>query len=468
MLQSVCCRGCLSKMVEIDRLKADRDRLRRENARLKRKLGKAGRTIREAPFGSSTPSAKLPVKPNSKEADRGKMGGARHGHKGHGRRGAGSSGADALARRIRGPAVCPDCGGPMHSKGTRERLVVDCEPMRRTETVYKLERRKCPRCGRRADAEAPEVLPKCLYGNRLLAFVASEHYLHGTTLGRLESRTGIGCGSLVDALHQLARRLEPLMPRLVADYRAANVRRADETTWRENGLNGYAWLFAAMRTSIFRFRVTRSSEVPAEVLGPKPLPGVLVVDRYAAYNIAPCDLQYCFAHLLRDVGDLGTEFPDDPQVAAFVEALAPELAAAMSLRGLDISDEEYLRRARKLRDSIVAIAQTEANHPGVQNLQSIFRENARRLYHWAEDRNVPAHNNDTERELRPLVIARKLSFGSQSPRGRHTREVLMSVLHTLRKRTPDPPEALCRALNALARDPKQDIGTLLLGPKDNP
>jgi transposase len=450
-------------MVEIDRLKKERDRLRREVARLKERLGRKDRTIHEAPFGSATPSSKLAVKPNSSEENRGKMGGARPGHKGHGRPGADSA-AGAAVRRIECAATCPDCGGVLHSKGLRRRLVVDCAPMRRTETVYELERRRCPRCGHRVQAEAPGVLPKCLYGNRLLSYVATEHYLHGITLGQLEARTGIGCGSLIDALHQLAGRLEPVIPRLVAEYRAARVRRADETTWREDGLNGYAWLFATDRLSIFRFRVSRSSKIPGELLGDRPLPGVLVVDRYAAYNVAPCELQYCYAHLLRDLQDLGREFPEDPQVTTFVDALAPELAAAMHLHSLGLSDEQYRERARGIRDRIISIVESEANHPGIQNLQSIFRENAHRLYHWAEHRAVPAHNNETERELRPLVIARKLSFGSQSPRGRHTREVLMSVLHTLRKRTPDPATALYEALNALAENPSADPAELLLGP----
>jgi hypothetical protein len=59
------------------------------------------------------------------------------------------------------------------------------------------------------------------------------------------------------------------------------------------------------------------------------------------------------------------------------------------------------------------------------------------LYHWVENRAVPADNNRAERELRPTVIARKVSFGSQSDAGAKTREVLMSVVHTLAKRVGD-------------------------------
>ena len=74
---------------------------------------------------------------------------------------------------------------------------------------------------------------------------------------------------------------------------------------------------------------------------------------------------------------------------------------------------------------------------------------------------MPAENNFAERELRPLVVARKISFGSQSRRGAATREVLMSVLHTLRKRTSDPAPAFKTCLNQMAANPKADPFDLL-------
>ena len=62
------------------------------------------------------------------------------------------------------------------------------------------------------------------------------------------------------------------MPRLGADYRASRVRRTDETTWREDGFNGYAWLFASADTSLFRFRVSRSSDIAEKLFGTGPDP----------------------------------------------------------------------------------------------------------------------------------------------------------------------------------------------------
>src|SRR5205823_446067 len=85
-----------------------------------------------------------------------------------------------------------------------------------------------------------------------------------------------------------------------------------------------------------------------------------------------------------------------------------------------------------------------------------------RLYHWTRHPSIPAENNRAERELRPLVIARKISFGSQSERGLHTREVLMSVLHTLRKRSENVFESFTRALDALALKPSRTPFDVLL------
>jgi hypothetical protein len=77
---------------------------------------------------------------------------------------------------------------------------------------------------------------------------------------------------------------------------------------------------------------------------------------------------------------------------------------------------------------IKALDHSPAQHPGIQKIQNIFRDRATRLYHWAKSPAIPADNNRAERELRPLVIARKISFGSQSEQGALTRETLMIVL----------------------------------------
>ena len=443
------CKGCLSKQQKINELEE-------EITSLKSKLRYQERTAKEGFFGSSTPSSRVPVKPNSPTGDKRNRGGAKPGHKGHGRSSIREQDADKV-EKIHIGNTCPDCGSILEDKGTKTRAVIDCQPVKMKKVVYYLERKRCPRCKKIISARPPGVLAKCLYSNQLLAYVAFQHYIYGNTLGQIEKQTGIGYSSLVDAMHQLSKRLKDVPNSLIEVYRDSEVKHADETGWRTDGNNGYAWLFCTPKISIFRVRRTRSASVPREIFGEKPVPGVLVVDRYNGYNKMPCSIQYCYAHLLRTVKDLEKDFPENAEIKSFVEALAPQLTNAISLRTLDITDKQFKRQAAKIKNEIIDITNGQARHPAIQKIQDIFREKSDRLYHWAEDRNVPADNNLAERELRPLVIARKISFGSQSDAGAKTREILMTVLHTLKKTTVDVTGAFKSALDKLAEQGDIDI-----------
>ncbi len=442
------CKQCLEKQRRINELEE-------EIASLKHRLRYQERTAKEGFFGSSTPSSKRAVKPNSPPQQSRNRGGGKVGHPGHGRSAIEEQQADQL-ERLTVADVCPDCGGPLEDKGVRSRAVIDCEPVRMKRMLYHLERRCCPRCRRVFSARAPGVLTKCLYGNQLLTYGAVQHYLYGHTLGQIEKQTGVGYSSLVDAMHQVAARLKDVPKALIQAYRDAPVKHADETGWRTDGQNGYAWLFCTDTISLYRFRRSRSARIAQEVFGERGVPGVLVVDRYNGYNRMPCLIQYCYAHLLRDVQDLEKDFPENAEIQSFVEALAPQLAKAISLRTLDITDKQFKRQAARIKSEIIRITHRQARHPAIQKIQDIFREKADRLYHWAEDRRIPADNNLAARQLRPLVIARKISFGSQSEDGAMTREILMTVLHTLQKRTPDVTAAFKAALDKLAEQPDID------------
>jgi len=187
----------------------------------------------------------------------------------------------------------------------------------------------------------------------------------------------------------------------------------------------------------------------------------LVVDRDSGYNKVPCAIQYCYSHLLREVQDLDKEFPEVAEVHAFVSTVAPQLALAMGLRTQPLSEPEFARQAATLKAQIMASMEAPSHHLGIHRIQEIFRAHADRLYHWADDRRVPAENNLAERDLRPTVIARKVSFGSQSDAGAHTRGVLMSVLHTLKKRHVEVVAHLKGVLDHLALDIHQDPFPLL-------
>lgn len=447
------CPECLAKQQLIDRLTE-------ENQSLKQRLRIRERKDRDGFFGSSTPSSKVPIKPNVTESKQRNPKGGQPNHRGAGRK--------AFTHTDRTVEVlspvgthCPDCGHVLQDKGTDERLVIESQPLKAQQVVYRLPKKYCAHCHKTFKPTACGVLPKNLYGNQLISTAATMHYMHGIPMGRICEQIGIGPGSLVEIFHRLARLFAGVSDQLIELYRQSWVKHADETGWRTEGINGYAWLFATDQLSIFQFRKTRSAQVAKAVFGEKKLQGVLVVDRYAGYNKVPCDIQYCYAHLLREVQDLEKEFPDSPEVKTFVNVMAPLLSLAMALRNQPITDEEFYSKAAAVKSEIVAAIDGPAKHAGIQYLQDIFGQNPARMYHWVADRRVPADNNLAERDLRPTVIARKVSFGSQSDAGAQTREILMSILWTLKKQRPDVTSELKRVLDLLAQNLSQNPFSLL-------
>lgn len=456
------CEGCLEKQRQIDQLLE-------EVQRLKAKLRYQERKDQEGFFGASTPSSRLPLKANTDPNNRNHKGGARPGHKGHGRS-AHSQGTAEQIIPIEVGEICPDCGGRLTLKEVRERTVIESEPIKPKKILYQLSHKECARCHQVFRAKAPSVLPKALYGNQITTQATVMHYFHGIPMGRICEMTGIPLGSLVEMFHRLSGYFLPTLDLFKEQYRLAPAKHADETSWRNDGQSGYAWLFCTPETSLFSFQNTRSAMVPRSIFGEKKLPGVLVVDRYNAYNKAPVQIQYCYAHLLRDVEKLEKDFPDSSEVKCFVSTLAPLLSQAMHLRSQPLSNEQYYRKAKEIQKKIIEVNQSPAQHLAIRAMQDLFHVNEHRLYHWVQDRRVPPDNNLAERDLRPTVIARKVSFGSSSDAGAKTRSVLMSVLHTLNKRRAGQSlESIFKSLlDEIAKNPKVQLTSLFPLPKPLP
>jgi transposase len=456
------CFDCLRFRRERDEARREVKRLKEENRRLREKLDCAHRTILEAPFGSSTPSSKQPVKAKTTAERQARKGGARTGHKGRGRQTT-SRRPTLPTETVAVPQACPNCGGRLELPSIRTRTLLSCQPPQPVTRSVDVQEAWCPDCHKTIRPRTPGAFPRMFLDNSALAYVAVEHYLHGQTLGRLAQITGVHKGTLTNAMHFLADLLAPGLEGVQQRLRLAAVIFADETVWRNDGDNGYAWMFRTGDCVLYRFCDTRSGEVPRSILGTDFLRGVLVTDRYAGYNGILMARQFCYAHLLRDLQDIERQFPDVPEVAAFVAHLAPLLSDAMALRREARNRAQYRCRARRLKARIQRAIRRPARHPAVQSYQDIFRQHRDKLYHWVDDPDVPPDNNTAERGLRPTVIARKLSFGSQSKRGASTREILMSIIGTISLRTHDPWRTLRDALDRLAASssPPEDIGSIL-------
>lgn len=450
------CEGCFEKQREIDRLKEEVERLRQ-------KLHANERKSRQGFFGLSTPSSQLPVKSNSLLENQAKKGGAQVGHRGVGRQSFSEGEADEMRRAEVFDEICSTCECRLSRQSSNARALYEIERESVKKIYYTIERKICPQCRKMVSGQVENAFARVALSNELVVEVAEQHFVLGRTLGQISERFAINYSTLSDSLKRIGNMLLPALEKLKFDYRQSVVRHADETSWRTDGGNGYSWYFGSSDVSLHLFRETRSSSVVKEVFGTNALSGVLVVDRYAGYNRVGCRIQYCYAHLLRELKDFEQEFETNTEVANYTHQMKLHLSDAMQLRGRGLDETEYQKQAAAIKLKILHLSDRQATHSGIRKWQDFFVEKADRLYQWCESSQIPAENNYAEREIRKVVIARKISYGSQSVEGAKTREIWTSILQTLKKRENNPRDKLVEVLNKLNRSKNLDIAEELFG-----
>lgn len=123
--------------------------------------------------------------------------------------------------------------------------------------------------------------------------------------------------------------------------------------------------------------------------------------------------------------------------------------------------DEHNDESRRVRDEILKWIAQPVEDGKPKGYFEYMSNTRHRFFQRVDHPEVEAENNLAERRLRPLVVARKVCFGSQSEKGLKTRETLMRIVDTLGLRYGDPVRKLSGVLDALARNPKADICSLL-------
>lgn len=437
-----------------------------QNASLRKQLGKMRRTALEKPFGLSTPSGKQLVKPSaeepqSEEERRRRRGGGRPGHKGHGWK---KLGDPEETFELADPEECPHCHGRLERAafGADEfRDIVVAHPVRAHVRRYVRRVWFCSHCRKPVRTGIPGVMPGCRYSNSVIARAATEFFLHGIPAGVVARTSGVGKNTLFGIFNRVGEIMKGVREQLLDLIRKAEIAQGDETSWRNDGVNGWAWVFIAGVVVVYICADTRGSVVAKEALA--GFKGLFLSDRYAGYAFLEMRA-FCLEHLRRDALKAGEDNPDSEECRAFAEAIVSVLKEAMGLRREFGNDPKAYRKAAiDVAKRLHRIVMSPARHPDVQKLQDVFRDARLQCWQWLVGPEVPAENNRSEREVRPLALARKCSHGSQSDRGAETRGVLMSILHTLKACGADPEERFEKALDAYAENPDADMFQALFG-----
>ena len=347
-------------------------------------------------------------------------------------------------------AACLQCGTALTGGWAHRRVqVIELPaPVRAIVTEHILLRRQCPQCGRRCLPRVPGHeagrLGRCRFGPRLVAAVATMACVERLPIAQVQARLErehdlqLSHGGIVGLLHLAARLSTPRYEQLRAAIRGSPVVHADETGWREDGVPGYIWTIATPTACLFHRDARRVGSVADGLLG-TAFGGTLVTDFYAAYDHFEGEKQRCWAHLWRDIDDLEREHPQHAELAAWVagsralwkKATGPRPAAEEGTT--PEADRARARRARRYeRQLLLLCPETLAADAPHATLAKRCRRYLTELFTFVRDPTVPPTNNQAERLLRPLVIARKVSGGTRSETGSQTRMILHSLAATAR------------------------------------
>jgi len=421
-----------------EKTKEDLERTKKEFEEFKAKHSLTVENLRKA----------MNIKPNSKITP--KPLGAPKGHKGYTRNI--PERVDHIKPLI--PKRCPHCSTKLgQTQEIRSRYVTDIVLTYKVKnTRYDIHRKYCPICKKMVEPEVPNVLPHARFGLNLMLLIM---YLKlGLRLPYNKIRDyfvtlyniKICEGEIVLILRQLVVAFGDYYSHLEKIVKLARIKHSDTTSWRINGKNYFAWIFIACGVVIYKIRKRNNHKVGLAFLGNKQKGNVLVVDRHAAFlklaKQAGFLLQLCWSHILEDSRALAKNFGVEGK---YIHRKLKEVYALA--KGLDHQGSEEM--VEQLKAEIFQLTLRYYKHSIVRKfINNLYYRDVNDLFRFVTNPEIDATNNLSERELRALVIIRKISNGSMSRRGANAMAILLSIIQTLRLRKQNVLHGLQDILNS--------------------
>ena len=436
------CPNCRRLQALVDDLEARLKMLEATVASLQEQLAAARK---DSSTSSKPPSSDIvkPPKPALPEGrDRRHIGG-QPGHPKHER--------DAFPRElINGDSVdhrldlCPCCGldlQPLPTIVPRVIQQVDINDVPLEIQEHRVHPGWCSHCQKQFSAPLPIRIERGgLVGPRLTTLIA---YLKGVCHASFSTirkfiRDVVGLtisrGQLANIIAKVSAALQQTyeeLRRSLPDEKRLNV---DETGHKQNRLRQWTWCFRADLYTLFKIDPTRSGDVLIEVLG-KEFNGVLGCDYFSAYRRHQREfnvtLQFCLAHLIRDVKFL-TTLPD-AEARQYGTRLREALRALFGVihRSEQLTAEQLQNQLEAARAEVLRCAASDVpttNH--CRNLAKRFETHGADYFRFITTAGVEPTNNLAEQAIRFVVIDRLITQGTRSDKGNRWCERIWTVIAT--------------------------------------
>jgi transposase len=345
------------------------------------------------------------------------------------------------------PTECAGC----HAELPRDAGPDDPEP-KRVQTVdvpamplevveYQAHARTCSCCGRVTQATIPAEVRAHSIGPRLTAIFSYLSGAQGISKRGIEEiaetvfGVEIGLGTVANLEQEVSAALAPAHQEAIEAVRKADVKFADETSWKLWGKLCWLWAAATATVAVFLIHAKRGAAGLAALLG-EEIDGILHSDRWHVYLQVPEERrQICWAHLKRDF----QKVVDHGGPSVFV-----------GRRGLRIVKELFaawhaFQQGKVTRRKLKTLIEPLQRRLGKTLVEGGLGDDARvakfcenllllesALWTFVSKEGVEPTNNYMERLVRLAVLWRRRSFGCNSERGCRFVERILTVVQTCR------------------------------------
>lgn len=357
------------------------------------------------------------------------------------------------------PDLCIECSAKLQGSDCAPYRVqqVEIPPVAPVVREHRFHALTCQGCGTTTRAWDEQIINGSRYGERVVAHVGvlSGQYRQSHRMVQELLWELFGVELSVGSIHQLRQESSASVAGVVEEAQVYVQQQAqvnmDETSFAQGnndgknprGCKGWLWVMVTPLVSYFAVCLSRSSAMCQKLLG-EAFAGIVGSDRFSAYNGLELERrQVCWAHLKRDL----TQIAERSSIAgelgkALLEQERLLFEQWYRVRDGTLSRTDFVSAVQPIREKFHQLLIEGAGYDIAPKEQTPLAKTVRScqqllkiepaLWTFVTTEAVEPTNNAAERALRPAVLWRKNSFGSQSAEGSLFVSRMMTVVTSLR------------------------------------
>ena len=358
------------------------------------------------------------------------------------------------------PEHCCDCGHPLTKEDALPPLrhqIVDIPPLQPEVIEHQFHTVECPECGTINRAYDAKIINGSRYGVRLCALVGllSGEYrqTHRMVLKLLSELFDIDIS--VGSVGNLRKEMSEAIAQPVSEAHEYVKQQAhagvDETSFTQGNADGnnpkktkgWLWVIVTPLVCYFQVFLSRAQAAAQTMLG-AAFGGTVNSDRCPSYNWLKLEQrQLCWAHLKRDFIKISERGDPSKQLG---EALLEQERLLFELwhrfKGGSLTRTQLISEVAPIRQKIKELLSKAAAFELEKGDKSLWAKTVRTcrqllkvepaFWLFVNTEGVEPTNNAAEQAIRPAVLWRRCSYGSQSAKGSLFVGRMLTVVATLR------------------------------------